>query len=170
MTTLSGPFDERSSVEELRSLSTDYGAAVDDRDGERFAQLFVADGELVVPKYPEDLRPVITRSGHDSLRRVPDGLRRYDRTFHQMSNHRYALGGALATGTVLCVAHHASFPGGTASVDGGVDLVWFIRYSDAYRHTDSGWKFVRRELHLQWVEEHAIAFPRIAPAGEPPSG
>jgi hypothetical protein len=148
--------DELGSIEELRSLATDYGLTVDDRDGDRFAQLFVEDGELVVPKYPEDLRPVITRSGHEALRKIPDGLRRYDRTFHQISNHRYELDGSHATGTVLCVAHHVSF-GPEAGVGGGTDLVWFIRYNDSYRRTDAGWKFVRRELHLQWVEEHAIS-------------
>ena len=64
--------DDRWLVEEaLRALSTDYATAVDDRDGERLAGLFVADGALVVPRYPDDLRPVITRSG----RRSSDGCR-----------------------------------------------------------------------------------------------
>ena len=35
-------------------------------------------------------------------------------------------------------------------------MVWFIRYRDQYRRTGLGWKFVRRELHLQWVEEHPV--------------
>ncbi len=149
-------------IEGLRSLATDYGAAVDDCDGDRFAQLFVADGELVVPKFPEDMRPVIARSGHDALRRIPDGLRRYDRTLHLMSNHRYEFDGALATGTVLAVAHHVSFADGSTGTEGGTDQVWHIRYRDAYRNTDTGWKFTRRELHLLWVEEHPISVPGVA--------
>ena len=157
------------------ALSTEYGAAADDRDGERFAGLFTTDGELVVPNYPVDLRPVITRSGHDSLRQVPDRLRIYARTFHQVSNHRYVVDGATATGTVLCTAHHASATGGPNAgtgddADGGTDTVWFIRYHDTYRLTESGWRFSRRELHLQWVEEHAITSAGIRPPMDPAAG
>jgi hypothetical protein len=162
------PADGLLAIEELRTLSTQYGAAADDRDGERFAGLFVADGELVVPNFPEDLRPVITRSGYDSLRRVPDRLRVYARTFHQMSNHRYVVDGTTATGTVLCVAHHASAAEGSAG-GGGTDTVWFIRYHDTYRSTESGWRFARRELHLQWVEERAIASPGVLPPVDAPA-
>jgi len=156
--------DGQAAVGALRDLSTDYGAAADDRDGERFAGLFVADGELVVPNYPDSLEPVVTRTGHDALRRIPDRLRIYDRTFHQMTNHRYVVDGGLATGDVYCVAHHAS----SAGVGYGTDVVWFIRYRDAYRVTDEGWRFVRRQLNLQWVEEHAVAPPGIASPVVPP--
>ena len=104
------PYERWVVEEELRTLSTDYATAVDGRDGEGLAGLFVADGALVVPRYPEDLRPVITRSGHQELRRVPEGLKRYQRTFHQLTNHRYQVVGPLASGEVLCVAHHLSAP------------------------------------------------------------
>ncbi len=145
----------------LRSLSLDYTSAVDDRDGERFSQLFVADGELVVPNFPEQLGPVITRAGHQALRRVPEGLSAYDRTLHQLSNHRYALDGDQASGEVHCVAHHLSRvvdqpvavgPAGSVATD----VVWYVRYRDDYRRTEAGWKFVRRELHLLWVEDHPV--------------
>ena len=159
------PADRPGAVAALFDLCTDYGTAVDDGDGERLAGLFVPDGALVVPKFPDDLRPVITRSGHEALRRIPEGLRTYDRTFHQMTNQRYVVDGGRATGDVYCVAHHAS----SAGVGYGTDLVWFIRYRDEYRETAEGWRFVRRELNLQWVEEHAISPPGIAPpTGMPP--
>ena len=163
MTAGAPPFDRRSSEDELRALSTEYAAAADGRDGEHFAELFVAQGELVVPKYPDDLRPVITRSGHEALRQVPDMLRRYDRTFHQLSNCRYAIDGDTATGEVLCVAHHASTTaeGSPAGNGAATDTVWFIRYADTYRRTPAGWRFLRRELHLQWVEEHPVAGPGV---------
>ncbi len=38
----------------------------------------------------------------------------------------------------------------------GTDMVWFIRYRDQYRRTGTVWRFVRRELNLQWVEEHPV--------------
>ena len=155
-------FDE----EALRHLSTAYAAAVDARDGDRFAELFLTDGELVVPDFPDDLRPVITRAGHDALRNVPQGLRRYARTFHQVSNHQFAVDGDRATGEVQCVAHHVSAIDGDGPEEprAGTDVVWFIRYADEYRRTASGWKFERRSLHLQWVEDHPVAVLATPPA------
>jgi hypothetical protein len=152
--------------EALRQLSTGYAAAVDARDGDRFAELFVADGELVVPDFPDDLRPVITRAGHDVLRKVPQGLRRYARTFHQVSNIQLAVDGDRAAGEVQCVAHHVSAIDGDRAGEplAGTDVVWFIRYADRYRRTASGWKFERRALHLQWVEHHPVALLAPVPA------
>jgi ketosteroid isomerase-like protein len=145
---------------ELRWLSTDYAAAVDRCDGIMLAALFVSDGVLMVPDYPDDLRPVIARRGHDALRRLPDGLRRYQRTFHQVSNHRYVVAGDLASGQVACVAHHVTGAEGAEGVVGdgpaGTDSVWLIRYRDDYERTAAGWRIARRELHLQWVEEHPV--------------
>ena len=158
---------------ELRSLSTGYAAAVDRCDGTMLAALFVPDGVLMVPDYPGDLRPVIARRGHDAIRRLPDGLRRYQRTFHQVSNHRYVVAGDLASGQVACVAHHVTGAEGAEGAEGtedaegaggavgdrpaGTDSVWFIRYRDDYQRTAAGWRIARRELHLQWVEEHPVA-------------
>ncbi len=141
------------------ALSVAYATAADNRDGSVFAGLFSADGDLVVPKYPDDLRAVITRSGREALAKVPDGLRRFERTFHQVTNASFAVDGDRATGDVQCVAHHLSAPeGGSAPRrrPGWVDHVWFIRYRDGYTRTVDGWRFARRVLHLQWVEEHAV--------------
>jgi hypothetical protein len=130
------------------------------------AALFVPTGELVVPSFPDDLGRMVTRTGHDVLRRLPDGLRHYQRTFHQVSNHRYTIDGDRATGALLCVAHHVRDNDDGPAEGGrvGTDTVWFIRYDDGYERTGAGWKFIRRVLHLQWVEEHAIAVLAPAPA------
>jgi hypothetical protein len=81
--------------------------------------------------------------------------------------------GDRATGEVQCVAHHVTpadvttggstggadggDAGGTGPARAGTDTVWFIRYRDEYRRSGRGWRFVRRELHLQWVEEHPVS-------------
>lgn len=158
--------DERA----LRTLSTSYAAAVDSRDGDRFAALFVEDGELVVPNYPVDLGPVLTRSGRERLRLIPGALQRYRRTFHQVTNHEFAIDGDTANGEVLCVAHHLTAVdpsvslapvAGTEPAEGslkaeGTDFIWYIRYRDEYRRVDGDWKFQRRSIHLQWVEERPV--------------
>ena len=163
-------------VHALTALSTEYAVAADTRDGERFASLFTDDGELVVPKVPTDLRPVVTRRGRAELLVVPDGLRRYDRTYHQVTNHTFTVVGDRAEGEVVCTAHHVSRApdtdgprvpgdsGATTDAPEGTDLVWFIRYHDTYRRTDHGWRFERRVLDLQWTEEHPVV--RM---GAPPS-
>ncbi len=154
--------DERA----LLALSVAYAACADARDGEGLAALFTEDGALVVPRPPSELRPVSVRSGHDALAEVAALLGRYERTFHLVSTPRFEVGGDEATGEVPCVAHHLSAPADPGA-DGpaGTDTVWFIRYRDQYRRTGSVWRIVRRELHLQWVEEHLVSV-----LGPPPDG
>ncbi len=163
-------FDRREDGEDLRELSVAYASAADDRDGRRFAELFVADGALVVPRYPEELRPVVTRAGTEALRQVPEGLRRFDRTFHQLTNWQFSVQGDRASGEVQCTAHHLTATGHAGGSPGdrgpeAVDSVWFIRYRDDYVRTPTGWRFARRVLDLQWVEEHTVV--RMAPATRP---
>jgi hypothetical protein len=154
----------------LRALSTSYAAAADFRDGDRFAALFVEDGELVVPDYPVDFRPVLTRSGQERLRLIPDVLRQYPCTFHQVTNHEFAIDGDSAHGNVQCVAHHLTAIHPSAPPDPivgsdadeapatpeGSDFIWYIRYRDDYQRVEGGWKFRRRSIHLQWVEERPV--------------
>jgi hypothetical protein len=150
--------DER----ELLALSVAYAACADARDGEGLAALFTEDGALVVPRPPSELRPVMVRSGHDALAQVASLLGRYERTFHLVSTPRFEVDSDEATGEVPCVAHHLSSPAVPGAADpgadgpAGTDTVWFIRYRDRYRRAGSVWRIVRRELHLQWVEEHPV--------------
>jgi hypothetical protein len=150
---------DRAVEDELRRLSTAYAFAADAGDGARFAALFVEDGELVVPNFPTDLRPVVTRAGHEALARIPEALGRYDRTFHVVGGAELSVQGDEASGVVQCLAHHLIRGDDRSAGDGraGTDVVWFIRYRDRYRDTGSGWRFVRRVLHLEWVEERPVS-------------
>lgn len=166
-----------SDTEALRALSAEYAAAVDGRDGEAFADLFTASGELLVPDVPDDLDPVVSRTGHKELRQVPEGLRRFARTFHQVTDHRFLFKGERATGEVRCVAHHVAIASRSHRTRGrsraktadrvGTDTVWFIRYVDDYVRAASGWRFERRVLHLEWIEEHPVT---VLPAAPPTGG
>ena len=166
-----------SDAEALRALSADYAAAVDGRDGDAFAALFSASGELLVPDVPDDLSPVVRRAGRESLRLVPDELRRFARTFHQVSDHRFVFKGDRALGEVRCVAHHVAVASrghrtrgrsrGKTGDSVGTDTVWFIRYVDDYLRTPAGWRFERRALHLEWIEERPVT---VLPTGPPAGG
>jgi hypothetical protein len=137
----------------LFDLSIRYAAAADNRDGDAFAELFEPEGEAMFPAYPDELRPVVRRSGQAALRRTPGALKGYVVTFHQVSNPIFRIEGDDADGTVQCVAHHLT---GEPGAVGATDLVWFIRYEDTYRRRDGSWRFRRRVLHLQWVEQHRV--------------
>ena len=112
-----------SDEDELRALSVAYADAADSRDGVAMASLFVDDGALVVPDYPADLRPVVTRRGHDALQRIPEALRRYRRTFHLVGSTSFVVDGDRATGEVQCVAHHVAPAQGSAGGAGGPEAV-----------------------------------------------
>ena len=144
----------------LRAVSFGYAAAVDDGDGARFAALFTEDGELVVPNYPDDLRPLVVRTGTEQLRGIPGGLARYEWTFHQLAEPQLTFPDGdgrptTATGSVRGVAHHVTAdpsPSGPL----GTDTVWYLRYADDYRRVEDDWRIARRVLHLQWVEERPV--------------
>jgi len=140
----------------LRALSYGYAAAVDDRDGEAFARLFVPDGELVAPDVKGDLSPTFSRKGQDRLRRVLDGLDRYRHTFHEVTTARYEIVEETASGLVWCTAHHLAADETDRVPPPGTDTVWGIRYVDDYRRTSEGWRIARRVLHLLWIAERPV--------------
>jgi hypothetical protein len=147
---------------ELRALSLAYAESVDARDGDRFADLFTPDGELVVPDRPGGTRPPTVRRGPDQLRRVPGALRRYVRTLHEVGASTYVVDGARASGTVAGCAHHVS------RSDGGlIDTAWTIEYRDHYRLVGGTWCFGRRALHVLRTEERPVP---AGPFDEDPPG
>jgi len=147
-------------ADHLRALAHGYADAVDALDGEAFAALFTADGELWVPDVTVGTEPTICRAGAASLAAVPGGLARYHVPHHRVGPADYAVDGATATGLVTGVAHHlvasAPDPKGTAPAAPGTDTVWFLRYEDRYRRGPAGWRIARRELHLRWIEERPV--------------
>jgi ketosteroid isomerase-like protein len=140
----------------LRALSYAYAAAVDERDGDRFAALFLPDGELVAPDVRGDLSPTFGRQGRDRLRQVLDGLDRYRHTFHEVTTTRYDVGEETASGRIWCTAHHVTADETDRVPPSGTDTVWGIRYADDYRRTPEGWRIARRVLHLLWVAESPV--------------
>jgi len=62
--------------------------------------------------------------------------------------------GRTATGAVTGVAHHLVADGDAD--DGGVDVIWYLRYVDGYVATDDGWCIARRVLHLRGIEERPV--------------
>ncbi len=138
----------------LGALSDAYALAVDARDGDGLAALFLPEGELVVGTV-DGTGVAAVCAGRDELRRVPDRLKRYERTAHAVGLRSYRVDGDRASGVVRCVAHHLLAAG--AGALGGVDVVWTVRYLDDYRRTPDGWRIARRRLVVEGVDEVAVA-------------
>jgi hypothetical protein len=135
----------------MRELAHRYAAAVDDRDFAAVAGLFAPDGVLVVPRPPRYLDPVVEHVGPAGVLEAMAALAGVPRTFH-------AVVGAVYDGTrgrVAGVAHHV-LPG-----DPVIDLVWHLRYLDDYVETPDGWRFARREVHVDLVERRPLESARL---------
>jgi len=135
----------------VRELAHRYAAAVDDRDFPAVAGLFAPDGVLAVPRPPKRLDPVLEHVGPAGVLEAMAALAGVPRTFH-------AVVGAVYDGTrgrIACVAHHV-LPG-----DPVTDLVWHLRYLDDYVETADGWRFARREVHVDLVERRPLEAARL---------
>ena len=128
----------------LRYLSESYAAGCDHRDITLLAPCFVDGGTITV--HWLDKEPT-TMTAPDDLTGIPTGLSRYDRTVHFIGNHRAVIDGDIATGETYCFAHH---------ITGTNDYVMSIRYEDTYRREPDGWKFVTRDLRLNWTQDATI--------------
>ena len=136
----------------MRDLAHRYAALVDDRDFASVAALFAPDGVLVTARPPKVLDPVDEHVGPEGVLAAMSALAGVPRTFH-------AVVGAVYDGTcgrIACEAHHL-VPG-----DDGVvtDHVWLVRYLDGYVETDEGWRFARREVHVDAVETRTVQTAR----------
>jgi ketosteroid isomerase-like protein len=133
---------------ELRALAENYAHGADRGDKDAFLSAFHPDARLIVFTNTDDDEPRSVREGHEALSAIPEMLRRYDKTFHFVGNHRYAVDGDTASGEVYCIAHHL-----TTDADGATDFVMLIRYLDSYRRDPGGaWRIAEREVRPDWTE------------------
>ncbi|GAB2888117.1 nuclear transport factor 2 family protein [Nocardioides pacificus] len=141
---------------DLVDLVHRYAARVDDRDAAGVGALFTDDGVLASPAPPRSLDPVHESVGPDGVAATMGQLAAIPLTVHTIVGHVVdALSADEATGRTTCVAHHVTERDGRP-----VDLVWHVRYLDAYRRTASGWRFARRDLHVDVVESRPVSAAR----------
>ena len=138
----------------MRELAHCYAAAVDDRDFPAVAALFVPDAVLAVPRPPTSLDPVDEFVGPDGVLEAMGALAAVPRTFHEIVGEVYD----GTCGRIACVAHHLT-PGKDGTV---TDHVWLVRYLDDYVDTPEGWRFARREVHVDAVEARVLKAARLS--------
>jgi hypothetical protein len=90
-------------------------------------------------------------SGPEAIVRGFRVVERYRSTFHAVLNQLFEIAGDDAHGETYCIASHVLDQDGRAT-----KLDWGIRYQDRCRRTADGWRFVRRELLVDWQQELPI--------------
>ena len=146
----------------LRALGDEYAFAVDERDVDRFTQVFTDDGELAIFE-PADAEPARVYRGREELQTILELVAVFSATFHLMANHACRVDGDRAEGVTYCLAHHLTEPADAPAHD----TVMLIRYEDRYVRVADGWRFARRNVMRQWTEHHAAdrapMFPPVRP-------
>ncbi|WP_179963661.1 nuclear transport factor 2 family protein [Mycobacterium marseillense] len=130
-----------------------YAAHVDDREFAAVAELFTVEAELVVPAPPADLLPIHAHRGREAIAGAVAAVAAVARTEHAIVGEVYEAAGrpGAARGRVTCVAHHWNQRG-----DEVVDVVWHLRYDDAYELTAAGWRIGRRALTVNAIETRPV--------------
>lgn len=133
----------------LSDLVHRYAAAVDDRDVETVIELFVADGELVLPDPPDVLTPVRSHRGPAAIADALGAATSVGRTHHAIDSQVYSPGANpdRAQGRIAATAHHWS-----RRSEGVTDLVWYLRYDDEYVRTETSWLLAWRTLTIDAIE------------------
>ena len=152
--------DESAIRFELRSLAEQYARGVDRRvDGDAFVALFLPDAVISIHDPSESTEPRQIE-GAERLARIPESIKRYEKTFHMLGQSTYDIGEREATGEVYCIAHHLTPDHAHPNEAGGTDHVMFIRYEDTYRRDPEGaWKFAHRRLRVDWTETRPVNPP-----------
>lgn len=132
---------------EVAELVHRYATYVDARRFDEVAELFTDTAQLVVPDPPAQLGPVIRHDGRSGVRAALAALDGVLRTHHGIGGEVYTGSGDTATGAISAVAHHWTQRDGAYT-----DLIWYLRYDDAYLRTDDGWRIARRALTIDAIE------------------
>lgn len=138
----------------LHDLVARYAALVDARDFAGVSDLFCADAVLRTPAPPSRLGPANDLHGRTAIVAELQRLEGFVSTFHG------ALGVVLdpvdgdadqAEGIITAIAHHVSL-----NDDGPRDLVWHLRYRDAYRRDGGRWRIAERAITIATIETRAL--------------
>ncbi|WP_055523097.1 nuclear transport factor 2 family protein [Streptomyces graminilatus] len=141
--------------QDLRRLVDTYASALDRRNPRLLASLFHEDGEVVLNPPAGTGRPPLVLDGRDGWERVLSALTPSVVTTHFVGSHKVRLAGDSASGETDCLAHEMY----AADTEAARLRVRAIRYRDSYRRTTGAWRFIRRELTVDWTEDRVLAPP-----------
>ena len=139
----------------LTELTARYARAVDRREAATLAALFDSDATFVLP-------PALTGTGAATELRgsgvlasaVVDAVSHLQSTRHVVHQQVIDVDGSTASGETYCTAHHV-YSGRNGYRDNRIAL----RYHDRYVLGDTGWRFSRRELIVDFSEDVPVTVP-----------
>jgi hypothetical protein len=137
----------------LSDLVHRYAADVDDRQFNSVAKLFTVTAELTVPEPPAALEPIHSHRGQEAIATAVAAVAAVARTEHAIIGEVYdqAARAGTARGRIACIAHHWN-----QRADEVSDVVWHLRYDDAYELTDAGWRISYRALTVNAIETRPV--------------
>ena len=129
---------------ELADLAALYAVIVDQRDFDRFDEVFTADALLDTGRGE--------RSGLVEITDAMAGLLRYEATSHVLGQQLLSVtDDGEITGVTYCEAHHLKIDG-----DARIDHVMHIHYHDRFVRTPVGWRIAYRRLAVPWTAEQPV--------------
>src|SRR6476661_7114595 len=137
----------------IRELVETYAHCADRRDAKGQMSLFTADTHFVVYMNAKDPTPSQELHSREALAPVFADLNQYAATTHFVGQSTItSLSHDRATGEAYCLAHHVTVDGSKRRL-----MVASLRYNDTFVKTDGAWLFSERLLHVDWVDERALA-------------
>ena len=129
---------------ELADLAALYAVIVDQRDFDRFSEVFTADALLDTGRG--------RRSGLAEITDAMAGLLRYEATSHVLGQQLLSVADdGEIIGVTYCEAHHLALDG-----DARIDHVMHIHYHDRFVRTSAGWRIAYRRLAVPWTAEQPV--------------
>lgn len=141
----------------LHELVQRYCRACDRRDFALLRSLYHDDAI-------DDHGKLFCGSAQEYVEWLPSMVARYEATVHSITNALFALDGDFAEGEIYTVAYHRTHPPEAR------EIIIGGRYLDRYARRGGEWRFLRRWLALDWVDERpfdAEAWARSAAASNP---
>jgi len=123
----------------LQKLAWTYCHAVDRRDYRLLRSLYHDDAI-------DDHGEMFCGTSDEYVAWIRSMLAQWQATSHTISNTLFLIDGDHAEGELVTAAYHRS-------ADGTREMIAHGRYLDRYERRQSIWKFQRRSLVLDWIEE-----------------
>ena len=141
---------------EVRRLAERYAVAVDTADPAALADLFTADGALIIRAMGRrEPLSEFRGSGTEGVGLMARLLGEvYESTLHHVTTHLADVRGDEATAITYCVAQHVA-----SGDDGRIMESVGVRYDDTCVRRDGSWRFRSRDVTCLWVRVEPL--PRV---------
>jgi hypothetical protein len=134
--------DEMLDTQALQRLAWAYCHGIDRRDFALVRSLYHDDAF-------DDHGPMFQGTADEYVAWLPSVMATWSMTAHIIHNMLFLIDGDQAEGELVLTAYHRT-------LDGRREVIGHGRYIDQYRKRDGVWRFYRRSLALDWMEDREI--------------